>query len=238
MPRSSSRETQQILVCNVGAGWNESIVNTSSFAGGSTFVSSIVKSNSRSSENRTLISQVSADYSQNDDEYSEVQEYVNEEIVDFELPLYPKRVVSISREWAVYLNPIFMILNITLINLLLPTFLDTGPTLVAAEAILSGLIVNGLARTFSASLLQGIIKTVEINQGFSIDGNYWFFGKEDMFIVDPIESENWVKFHVSTSINGFAYNTEDTTTRIAIGFLLVYCVLAISHVMYSGISGM
>ena len=108
-----------------------------------------------------------------------------------------------------------------------------------AALILAEMIANGLARIGSTSQLQGTVKQVtEPDQSIGLDGNYWFAGKgNNVFQVDPEESKDWVKFRVSTTVNGYAYNTHGTITRLAISLLLVYCLVAIAHIIYAGISG-
>lgn len=59
----------------------------------------------------------------------------------------------------------------------------------------------------------------------------------DMFTVDPEESKNWVKLRVDSTINGYAYNIRGVSSKVAISFLLAYCVLALSHILYAAISG-
>ena len=59
-----------------------------------------------------------------------------------------------------------------------------------------------------------------------------------MFIVDPEESKDWVKFRVDTTIDSYAYNIRDTAPKVGISFLLIYCIIALYHVLYADISGM
>ena len=70
-----------------------------------------------------------------------------------------------------------------------------------------------------------------------IDGNYWLSGKGNMFEVDPTQSKDWLKFHVNSTLEGYAYNTETVAPRVAIGILTLYCIIALAHLFYSGISG-
>ena len=42
LPRSTVNLTQEIIVCNLGAGWGASLINESSFGGGTTFTTSVI----------------------------------------------------------------------------------------------------------------------------------------------------------------------------------------------------
>ena len=42
LSRSIVNSTQEILVCNLGAGWGSSLINTSLFDGGTTFTTSVI----------------------------------------------------------------------------------------------------------------------------------------------------------------------------------------------------
>ena len=108
-----------------------------------------------------------------------------------------------------------------------------------AQMTLAGMVANGLSRIGSASQLQGTVKRItEPDQSIGYDGNYWFAGKgNNVFQVDSQESKDWIKFRVSSKIKGYAYNTQGTPTKFAIGLLLAYCLVVIAHIIYAGISG-
>lgn len=109
---------------------------------------------------------------------------------------------------------------------------------VSAKVILAALLANGLARIGPTSQLQGRVKPlVEPDGSVGLDGNDWFSGKGDAFVVDPVESNDWVKLRVYSSFESFAYTTRGPTPKLAICFLLAYCVLAFSHALYAGITG-
>ena len=108
----------------------------------------------------------------------------------------------------------------------------------APNSALVWLMANGLARIGFESTLQGTPKSVKSVDGTSwIDGNYWVSGKGNMFEVDPTQSKDWLKFHVNSTLEGYAYNTETVAPRVAIGILTLYCMIALAHLFYSGISG-
>ena len=109
-----------------------------------------------------------------------------------------------------------------------------------AEGALILLLANGLSNIGATGTLQGEVKTV-VEPGAGgyrkIDGDYWFSGKGDMFTVDPEESMNWVKLRMDSTINGYAYNIRGVSSKVAISFLLAYCVLTLTHILYAAISG-
>lgn len=108
----------------------------------------------------------------------------------------------------------------------------------SAKIVLVGLIANGLARIGFESKLQGSPKSVKSVDGTSwIDGNYWLSGKGNMFEEDLTESRDWLKFHVNSTLEGYAYNTETVAPRVAIAVMALYCIIALAHLFYSGISG-
>ena len=141
------------------------------------------------------------------------------------------------------MNPFIPALNTTVIDALMSTNqpveeLLSQNQIVVAKWALAGLLANGLASIGATGTLQGNIKTVMKPDGSSeLDGNYWFSGKGNVFTVDPEESKDWVKLRVDSTINGYAYNIRGASPKVAISFLLVYCIIALSHVLYAGISG-
>ena len=100
---------------------------------------------------------------------------------------------------------------------------------ISAKIVLTGLLSNGLAGIGSTSRLQGTLRTV-IEQGGSkgLDGDYWFSGKGNAFLVDATESKDWVKLRIYSTIQGYAYNTTGATPKVAICFLLAYCIFALA----------
>ena len=232
-PRSPTNLTQEILVCNVGAGWGSSYINTSSFAGGTTFTASVVNSSANQVYNSP----------DPDFQVSQAEQLAADTVIEYWEPLFPEKPVIVTEAWAIYLNPFLSSLNTTVINALMSTtppleeFSSTGKSSVA-KWTLAGLVANGHASIGATSTLQGNIKTIKNPDGSNhIDGEYWFAGKGNMFIVDPEESIDWVKLRVDSTIEGYAYNIRGISPKVAITFLLIYCVIALSHVLYAGISG-
>ena len=238
-PRSPQNSTQEILMCSVGAGWGSSKMNTSTVSGSATPVRSEVSveeiTNALRSYNATILPDWSGGMSQ-------AEERAEDQGNNFFPPIFPQRPLIITEKWASYLNPSIKYLNTTVFNNLMG--LDPGSGSIphqtkGAELILAEMVANGLSRIASTSQLQGTVKqTVQSDQSVGLDGNYWFAGKgNNVFQVDPEESKNWVKFRVSTTVEGYAYNTHGRITKLAIGVLVAYCLVAITHIIYAGISG-
>lgn len=236
LPRSVMNSTQEILVCNTGAGWGSSLLNTSSFAGGTTFTTSLVdlSSNSDGVVNRSQQYEI---------DMSQAESMADADIVFYDLPSFPQRPVVITEDWANYMNPFIPSSNTNVIDALMSSVPHVGEQsslnqITIAEWALAGLLANGLASIGATSALQGDIKIVKKPDGESTwDGEYWFSGKGNIFIVDPEESKDWVKFRVDSTIDGYAYNIRGAAPKIAISFLLMYCTIALCHVLYAGITG-
>ena len=238
LPRSSANLTQEFLVCNVGAGWGGSYINTSSFAGGTTTTTSVIDSSAFGS-----LDTGKNGNSTQANKASQAETIAADTLIAYWRPLFPEMPITITEAWATYLNPFVSSLNTTVIDALMSTpaaakELSPQGTLFVAEWALAGLVANGLASIGATSTLQGNVKTINNSDGsIQMDGDYWFAGKGDMFIVDPEESKDWVKLRVDSTIEGYAYNIRGTSPKIAVSFLLVYCVIALSHILYAAISG-
>ena len=231
LPRSSENTTQEMLMCNIGAGWGTSILNLSTSAGAAQGVQSLAT---------YLPSPTgSKDYRGNIDASGPESTANTWRVGQFVFPYYPGRHIMVTEDWAQYLNPSLPHQNTTVFNTLMSSNLTAKDVSVSASIILAGLVANGLASIGSTSQLQGQVKTI-INQDGStgLDGGYWFSGKGDVFEVDPVESKDWIKLRVQTTFEGYSYNTRGRFPKIAIGFLLAHCIVALVHVLYAGISGM
>ena len=237
-PRSSSNTTQEVLMCSIGAGWGLSSMNTSTAGGSSEPVSSQVDTNALRSTLNAPDESLNPGWTA-EKSLAEDLSVVSEDL--FFLPFFPQRPIVVTEDWARYLNPTIPHLNTTVFNHLMG--LDLGSSiphqLVISEMILAEMVANGLSRIGSTSQLQGTPRLITAaDQSIGLDGNYWFAGKgNNVFQVDPAESKDWVKFRVSTTVNGYAYNTHGATPKIAICLLLIYCLLAIIHMIYAGVSG-
>ena len=227
-PVSNLTKPQDIILCNFGAGWGTTTLQMQQLAGGFGSVSSQI---------------LGAQNSNPRGAYQRTPENINN-LIFWEYNSFPQRPTNITQEWAQYLNPIVRSANRSGFDLIMQDFVpfadpDDSLRLAArAGGVLVELIANGLARIGFESALQGSPKSVKSADGTSwIDGNYWVSGKGSMFEVDPTQSKDWLKFHVNSTLEGYAYNMETVAPRSAIGVMTLYCVIALGHLFYSGISG-
>ena len=233
VPRSVSNLTasQDIVLCNFAAGWGTTTLQMQQFGGGVGSVSSQI------SENPVDPNSSLGDPISNAPENTDNQ-------LNWYYTQFPQRPANITQEWAQYLNPIVRSANRSVFDLIMqevdpfaaPQASDSAEN--CASAALVYLMTNGLARIGFESTLQGSPRSVKSADGTSwIDGNYWLSGKGNMFEVDPAHSKDWLKFHVNSTLEGYAYNTETVAPRVAIGVMTLYCIIALAHLFYSGISG-
>ncbi|KAL8824191.1 MAG: hypothetical protein Q9191_005234 [Dirinaria sp. TL-2023a] len=229
-PRPEESRHQQIVVCNLAAGWGPSTLNMSSSDNGSTNVQSVISdSGSVSRRVQSLPGPTRTTYAPAAEMSADSNFFV--------LPIYPKRQMNVSLSWSQYLNPFVSDLNTTVFHQLMKSNLTNRDPAVSARVILSSLLANGLARIGIESSLQGNLKMANNSKGKSVmDSDAWFRG-QDAFIVDPQESKDWVKLQVQSTFEGYAYNTSGTGPKISIVFLSIYCAFAIAHTCYAGISG-
>ena len=231
LPQDGKHASQDILTCNLSAGWGTAALQLSTLDGGTSVVSGkMVRTLSDSSARPPPISHPQTPPAEitNDGDGS----------FEYKYPEYPEQLINITHGWANYLNPTILGQNTSLINLLMQQEVFPAFPFTAASHILAGLVVNGLSRTSFQSQLQGQVKTVEPKSNYGLDGNYWLSGKGDVFNIDSIQTKNWVTFRVDSRLKGYAYNTSGVSPRIAIAFLTAYCILALAHVAYYGLTGM
>lgn len=230
---SSNRTWRQdVLLCNLAAGWGTTTLQIHTADSGiDTSVSSKVKVDLTHDESRQSSGHGAT--TENADA-----------LLTWSYPDYPQRPISIRKEWAESLNPIIRGTNRTVFDLMIPESLREKSeerllfTNTYIKEILVQMISNGLARVGYGSTLQGSPKSKLSPDGRSwIDGNYWLSGKGNVFEVDPVESKDWVKFHVNSRLQGYAYNTQTSPPRLAIAVMIAYCIIALAHVLYSGITG-
>lgn len=226
-----SNRTQDIFLCNFAAGWGTTTLQMQQFAGGFGSVSSQLP------DEFIAPGPSVGEFNANTPEDTNA-------LVYWYYTQYPQRPTNITKEWAQYLNPLVRSANRSVFDLIMQEsvpFTDPlGPhfATVLANYVLVQLIANGLARIGFNYTLQGSPRSVKSADGTSwIDGNYWLSGKGNMFEVDPTQSKDWLKFHVNSTLEGYAYNTETVAPRVAIGILTLYCIIALAHLCYSAISG-
>lgn len=225
-PRPESDVSQEVILCNLAAGWGTAALQMQTLAGGTGDVSSQTIFHGKPIEkDKNSLSEYPSD---------PAGQVLTDEFV-FEYPNYPQRPISVASEWAEFLNPSVSNSNTSVFNMLMHG--NIWP-LTSAQATLAAMMANGLARTSFTSELQGSVKaSTGRNSSADLDGNFWVSGKGDVFVVNPDESKDWVKLRVDSYLEGYSYNTINVSSRIAIGILMVYCILATAHVLYSGITG-
>ena len=228
LPRSERNATQDVILCNLSAGWGTSSLSMRTGGGGVGTVKSQVTHKDQHITASPTIQQTNIPPAEMTDDSADY--------FDFHLPDYPLQSMNISKEWAKYLSPTVLGTNTTVINLLLQQQLYACTPRVSVEAALVGLMVNGLAKIGAGSELQGNVRTVGPNGDKGLDGNYWLSGKGNVFQVDN-PNKDWVKFHVDSTLEGYGYNAYDTAPRLAIAILTIYCLLAIGHLVYAVSTG-
>ena len=205
LPRDTEESPQLLQTCNLATGWGTTSLNTTTSASGVQPVVSYA---------------YASDVSYNGSQHLHLPSSIYQEQVSdagwglFGEPYFPQIPISITPKWADFLNPFAPSLNTTVFNALMS--LTEGDPAWQAQEVIAGLVANGLARIGFYNTIQGTLRTT--NTG-GIDGNYWLSGKGDVFTVDPMESEDWVKF-LESNLEGYAYNTRGASPKVAIVFLL------------------
>ena len=215
---------QIVLFCTLSAGWGTSLLN----------VSSVSQEGVSSSINLPQSDLTHPLYKGQD---SSKLGYSNGNMLD--MPLFPQKPITISTDWANYLNPFLPKSNTTVFNRLMNAPYGAPAYPSSANIILSGLLANGLSRTSFWGQLQGTARSSyepTTNRTF-IDGPYWLSGKGDVFEVTANESQIWTELEVYTTVSGYSYSTRGTAPKLAIAFLLLYCILVVLHFAYAGVSG-
>ena len=214
-----------VLFCTLSAGWGTSLLN----------VSSMSQEGVSSSVNLPQSDLTHPLYKgQNPSKLG----YSNANMLD--MPLFPQKPITVSTDWANYLNPFLPDSNTTVFNRLMNAPYGAPAYPFSASLILSSLLANGLSRTSFWGQLQGTARSSyepRYNQTNFIDGAYWLSGKGDVFQVTANESQTWTKLEVDSTVSGYSYSTRGTAPKLAIAFLLVYCILVVLHFAYAGISG-
>lgn len=232
LPRETEDSSQLIHTCIISAGWGTSSLSTST----GPWVEPVLSQ----AYTPAIVQQHHnfEDFSQNHQSFFQQTEG---QAGFFAEPYYPERPIDITSDWADYLDPFISSINTTAFNALMSLHgLEILPHNMRASYMLVGLMTNGLARVGFKNRLQGSLKTFTnpMSNDTELDGKFWLSGKGDVFSVEPVESKDWVKFFVESSIQGYTYNTSGAAPKVAITFLLAYCAFALSHVLYAGFSGM
>ena len=239
LPQSSSNSSfpikwpQNIVLCNIAAGWGTTTLQMHTSGGSTSSITSKITSN-ESILGTANPEKVFTPGSTDDASWQ----------FNWHYPEYPQRPINVTQDWAQYLNPTVKSLETSVFDLMMQKCLVMqGPeflpwTTINIGSTLAAMMANGLARVSFESTLQGSPRSIVSRDGTSwIDGNYWLSGKGNVFEVDPDESKDWVKLHVNSTLQGYGYGTENASSRIAIAILTIYCIIAIAHLLYLGISG-
>ena len=108
----------------------------------------------------------------------------------FELPIFPRHAVTVTKEWAAYLNPSIPSMSTTLFHHLMASNISSIRVTTNVKTILAGLLANGLSDIGSTSKLQSTMKTVtRPDSPSSIDKVYQFSEKGNIFEVDANDSK-------------------------------------------------
>ena len=152
--------------------------------------------------------------------------------------------IAVKAEWAAYLNPIIPAeQNATVFSKMTVTAGMWNASLVSksynfpfiVESILATMLANGLARISYNSSMIGTLKGGD-------SGTWWSemfpAGKSlgwggNAFAISPEDKQNSIMFTMHATVNGYAYSYRGITQKAAIVVLLLYCVLAVAHVIYS-----
>lgn len=115
LPRSVSNSTQELIVCNLGADWGSSLINTSRFNSDTTFTTSIIDPPAVHLSSWPKLSYP-------EDVYDQGESIAEERIVQYDLPFFPEKPVIVTEDWANYLNPFVPPLNASVIDILISTY--------------------------------------------------------------------------------------------------------------------
>ena len=236
MNDSNMNETERLMVlCNIGAGWGSSKLRMHELTTSMMVTSEI---DYDIPEPKPLLGQINGD---------ETSENVDT-TADFMYPFYPQRPITISSGWAQYLNPLVQSANRSVLSLYYDSnFLDNvteSQDLFLLEEfadsltlILGNMVTNGLSRVGFWGGLAGTPRTQTVDNTSWIDINHWLSGKNGIFSVNSSEEHNWVKLHVDSKLQGYSYNMQTVPPRIAVAILIIYCIIAVGHLLYTCITG-
>ena len=188
LPRASTNTTQEVLMCNLCAGWGTSKLNTSTFAGNAQTVLSEAGLDPNTASYRRLLNDPGP-YATNTGTLNQEDLIVNLEY--FALPLFPERPITVTEEWARYLNPFLTGSNTTVLNYLMNSQMSFADTSFSAKIIMAALMANGLARIGSTSQLQGTVKTVALPDGSLGKANQCYSVLIAMGEIDGDPSSRW-----------------------------------------------
>ena len=239
LPRAAAKTTQEVMLCNLSAGWGTAALSMqTSFGGVSAVSSKMTHYGDYYEDHEDYGNQSHSIQITHIPEYQLSQDSLagNPEDPGYFLPFFPRQSMAILPEWAEYLNPTVTGLNSTVFNIILKQQTFACSPRVSIEQALVAMLVNGLAQIGAGAQLQGNVRTKGLNGDEGLDGNFWVSGKPDVFQVNDLNPD-WVKFRVDSTLEGYGYNAFDVAPRLAIAFLTMYCLLALGHTIFAGITG-
>ncbi|KAI4199036.1 MAG: hypothetical protein LQ348_001955 [Seirophora lacunosa] len=229
LPRSEQDPVQEVVLCNIAAGWGRSslVASSNSKVSGGGMISTFQEGQNLKAVTLPISRGINPEAQPTTDQFGNAFHYLD----------FPRRLINISASWAQYIDPLIQGRNTSLLDMLIQEAKIQGEQPTSIPETIVMLFVNGLARTAWGSTLQGEVKSIEPNGEGDLDGNYWIKGKGDVIDVDPTESQDWVTFRVDSTLDGYAYNVMTTPPKIAIAILTAYVLLVVGHTLYSGITG-
>lgn len=152
--------------------------------------------------------------------------------------LWPQ--VNITAQWAKHLNP-----PIDSNGTLAFEFLSRGVgrlnniaaapnSLNAIEAILTLMVTEGISRIGNSAFIQGSLKGFRTNDWWTemLPGGRAFGTAGSAFDYIPIPGDNFAKFTMQATVNGYGYGPT-TATILSITALMIYSAIAIAYMVYS-----
>ena len=249
LPKHDGNRAQDILTCNLAAGWGSTKLkydNAQSKTIDTTKhrVNTIPIGISSEPEGEQVNSYLTFDYPYFPQKRTYFHSHIITRAACFNAYLRTgmlipdlSTAINVTRSWAEMFNARLEHSNTTIFNEIMQERVWQNNARDYAPFVLSGLVANGLARLGFSSGLQGAVKTISKNGNIELDGNYWLSGKGDAFTVNATEAKDWTKLHMTSELQGHAYNTAGLAPKAAICILTTYCVLAICHIFYAGYSG-
>jgi len=149
--------------------------------------------------------------------------------------------VMVAASWAKYLNPTMLDENRTIFsefaksaglwNSPAELVLELNPVYVV-ESILSILTANGISRSTFHSQLVGALKD-RWEEQFLPQRSKMMGPGGSVFDISDSERATSTEFTMTATVNGYAYSADGKAQKAAIVALLLYVVLALSHLAYS-----
>ena len=224
--------SEMVVLCNLAAGWGTTMqhVHTSDGDDDSSVSSRVTAGNQESNNVNSTVTPATED---------------DNNILSYYFPTYPQRPTNLTEDWARHLNPPVPNTNSNVFDLIIrDRVVVTGPEGTVAFAASAGralalMISNGMARVGFNSTLQGLPRSLPSHDNSTwIDGDYWLSGKGNVFAKsESPQSRDWIQLEVVSSLQGYAYNTRTIPPRLAIAVLTLYCIIALGHTCYAGITG-